>query len=221
MATHSTASLTIPDVLLEIASNLSDVADISRLSRCDRMSRELTMPLLFRNICIPIQKATSVAHVLKKYPRYARRCSSFTLDDSTEEVTEMIATDPFYALFEHLAAVLLTLADNARVKSVWWCRKRRHRYFIPVAVPTCVWEALGKLSGSIEELHIVIGEIDENWVSCLWLILTTIRSLTDDSAAHSVSGCDMYSRIFSIAHAGHLAQQRPQLGLLPSSSHAY
>jgi hypothetical protein len=182
-----TASIWIPDLLFEIARHLS-TPDISRLSRCNRLSREFMMPLLFRNLSIPIQKATSVAYVLNKYPHYARGCSSFTLEQLAGQL--MITPRECEPLFVSLAAVLLALADNAaHLKSVQWSNQKTYP---PVVVPTYVWESLGKLSGSLEEFHVTITDTDMNWVRFL-SASTTIRLL------NIVSGSDFLSGISSIA----------------------
>jgi hypothetical protein len=77
-------------------------------------------------------------------------------------------------------ATVRVLADNAHVKTVRWCNSRWlfGREKLPVAVPTYVWKALAKLSGSLEELHMggSYTHIDMDWVSFL-LLISTIRSL--------------------------------------------
>jgi hypothetical protein len=157
----ATVSLWIPELILEIASHLSLRADVSRFSKCDRISRELTMPLLFRKICISrIDDATSIAYVLGKYPHYARRCALFEFDGTTEHLT----SDQCEPLFVSLTAVLLTLADNAHVKSV----RSHDEEECTDEFPAYVWEALGKLSSSLEELRICSIQ---NFVSCLSFVL--------------------------------------------------
>ena len=158
----STRCLRVPELLAEITSYLSRLADISSLSRCDRMFHESIMPLLFRNISIYLQDAPTIAAVLKNNPHFARLCSTFLLKGSDPEVTEDIQeSDPF---FDQLAIVLATLADQANVKVVSWCIGITYATHLARAVPVNVWQALGRLSDSLEQLNLNISEEDEYWV---------------------------------------------------------
>src|ERR1700722_7039829 len=153
----STRCLRVPELLAEITSYLSRLADISSLSRCDRMFRQSVMPLLFRNISIYLQDAPTIAAVLKNNPHFARLCNTFLLKGSDPGVTEDIQeSDPF---FDQLAIVLATLADQANVKVVSWCiNSATYTNLLPIAVPVNVWQALGRLSGPLEQLNLKISD---------------------------------------------------------------
>src|ERR1700722_16048971 len=154
--------LRVPELLTEITLNLSRPADISSLSRCDRMFRQSVMPLLFRNISIYLQDAPPIAAVLKNNPHFARLCNTFLLKGSDPGVTEDIQeSDPF---FDQLAIVLATLADQANVKVVSWCiNSATYTNLLPIAVPVNVWQALGRLYDSLEQLNLNISDEDVYW----------------------------------------------------------
>jgi hypothetical protein len=80
--------LRVPELLAEITSYLSRLADISSLSRCDRMFHESIMPLLFRNISIYLQEAPTIASVLKNNPHFARLCKTFMTKGTHPELTK-------------------------------------------------------------------------------------------------------------------------------------
>ena len=155
--------LRVPELLAEVALNLSELADISSLSRCDRMFHESIMPLLFRDISIYLQEAPTIASVLKNNPHFARLCSTFSLTGSDPERIEDVQAFDFF--FDQLAIVLATLADQANVKVVSWCIRAAYANPVPIAVPVNVWRALGRLSDSLEQLHLNILQKDEYWVS--------------------------------------------------------
>ena len=155
--------LRVPELLAEIALNLSRLADISSLSRCDHMFHESVMPLLFRNISIYLQEAPTIASVLKNNPHVARLCNTFSFKGSDPELTKDVQAFDFF--FNQLAIVLATLADQANVKVVSWCIRATYANRSPIAVPINVWQALGRLSDSLEQLHLNILQKDEYWVS--------------------------------------------------------
>jgi hypothetical protein len=155
--------LRVPELLAEIALNLSTLSDISSLSRCDRIFHESVMPLLFRDISIYLQEAPTIASVLKSNPHFARLCSTFSLKGSDPEVTDDV--QEFDLFFDQLSIVLATLADQANVKVISWCIRATYADCIPIAVPVNVWQALGRLSDSLEQLNLNISEEDEYWVS--------------------------------------------------------
>ena len=152
--------LRVPELLAEMASYLSRL-DISSLSRCDRMFHESIMPLLFRNISIYIQEAPTIAAVLKNNPHFARLCNTFLLKGTHPELTKDGQAFDFF--FDQLAIVLATLAEQANVKVVSWCIDAAYAYAspFPIAVPVNVWQALGRLSDSLEQLHLNILDKDE------------------------------------------------------------
>jgi hypothetical protein len=153
--------LRVPELLREIALNLSTLGDISSLSRCDHMFHESVMPLLFRNISIYLQEAPTIASVLKNNPHFARLCNKFSLKGSDPKVPEDVV-QAFDFFFDQLTIVLATLADQANVKVVSWCMGS---IYVPIAVPVNLWQALGRLSDSLEQLDLNILEEDEYWVS--------------------------------------------------------
>jgi hypothetical protein len=155
--------LRIPELLIEIASNLPN-RDISCLSRCNHMSYEVVMPLLFQTISIPIHRVSSVAHILNSNPHFASLCTSLTIQGLGSKVKPGWDYYDAQTIFGHLVMLINTLAAKSNLKSFSW---GTDRYLYIPPVPSVVWQALGKLSNSLEQFHVAIRGDDENWVSKL------------------------------------------------------
>ena len=157
--------LSIPELVEQIVLNLSSLADVSSLSRCDRTCHEMVMPILFQNISIYLEEATAIADVLKKNPHICCRCRSFTLKGIKGGTLPGYGSH-FRALFDDLAQVLKTLAYQANVKVVSWCWGTISTVHSMPSVPSSVWYALRRLSSSLEQLNLFISRSDPyHWVS--------------------------------------------------------
>lgn len=149
--------LRLPELLEEMVLHLSTQADISSLSRCNRTFREIVTPLLFRNLSIYIKDTPVIAGVLQNNPHFARRCSTFTLQ---QPGFSHYSAKNDSQWFHNLNLIVLSLADQAaNLKVFSWC--------LPVVeVPLTVWHALGMLSSSLEQLTLRFSEINQPyWVS--------------------------------------------------------
>ena len=127
------------------------------------MFHESIMPLLFRDISIYLQEAPTIASVLKNNPHFARLCKTFMIKGTHPELTKDCQMFRFF--FDQLAMVLATLADQANVKVASWNIGATSATRSPIAIPVNAWQALGRLSDSLEQLNLNISEEDEDWVS--------------------------------------------------------
>lgn len=159
--------LRVPELTLTVASYLSSPADISSLSRCNKILHDITIPYLYRDIEFSAFKVSTLVKTLKSDGTLSRHCRSLSvtlngnpLDEEHAAYTvssphsnlttlrERILSDVEYVIYECSAHKKLTRFSWHLVAT-----DRYYHYWLTIASRR--WKNLAMPGGTLQSLEFI------------------------------------------------------------------
>ncbi|KAJ6491556.1 hypothetical protein DFH09DRAFT_369435 [Mycena vulgaris] len=172
----------IPELLSQIAVELDDVADLSRLSLCDHFTNEVVAPLFFKNINVASRSLPALSRRFADHPEFARNCRSFVIrgrqlgTDRRIEQPDIIRgfdadTMPSPQLLsQSISLIMREICQNGRLEIFRWSSTTSRQYpeidhatgvnFIIYPIQAEFWTALSSTGNNLQELCLEICNSD-------------------------------------------------------------
>jgi hypothetical protein len=176
----------IPELVCQIAIQLEDVVDISRLSRCDRFINGAVAPILFRDIAIPARCLPNLAQTFCDNPEAAQMCRSFTIyssqlgSDRRIEQPDLLdqgesSTHSPEVLSRSIILIMREICRNDRLERFTCFESRFCGPQYPLDAE--FWAALSRLSRSLKVLSLAVVSSEREGFVRSYKALTSFLSL--------------------------------------------